>query len=63
VQSREVLLQDVWGVDFVGERKTVDVHVRWLREKFSGRVPFEIITVRGSGYRLDRQPVRREEAG
>jgi two-component system alkaline phosphatase synthesis response regulator PhoP len=56
VQSREVLLQDVWGVDFVGERKTVDVHVRWLREKFSGRVPFEIVTVRGSGYRLDRQP-------
>jgi DNA-binding response OmpR family regulator len=56
VQSREVLLQDVWGIDFVGERKTVDVHVRWLREKFGGRVPFEIVTVRGSGYRLDRQP-------
>jgi DNA-binding response OmpR family regulator len=28
--------------------------VRWLREKFAGRVPFEIVTVRGAGYRLDR---------
>lgn len=54
VQSREVLLRQVWGPDFMGDRKTVDVHVRWLREKFSERVPFEIVTVRGAGYRLDR---------
>ncbi len=54
VHSREVLLRQVWGFDFVGDRKTVDVHVRWLREKFAGRVPFEIVTVRGVGYRLDR---------
>ncbi len=54
VQSRDVILRQVWGADFVGDRKTVDVHVRWLREKFAGRVPFEIVTVRGSGYRLDR---------
>ena len=54
VQSREVLLQHVWGADFMGDRKTVDVHVRWLREKFGTGVPFEIVTVRGAGYRLDR---------
>jgi two-component system response regulator RegX3 len=54
VQSRDVILQHVWGVDFMGDRKTVDVHVRWLREKFAGRVPFEIVTVRGAGDRLDR---------
>jgi two-component system response regulator RegX3 len=54
VQSRDVLLQHVWGADFMGDRKTVDVHVRWLREKFAGRVLFEIVTVRGAGYRLDR---------
>jgi two-component system response regulator RegX3 len=54
VQSREVLLRQVWGPDFMGDSKTVDVHVRWLREKFAGRVPFEIVTVRGAGYRLDR---------
>jgi DNA-binding response OmpR family regulator len=55
VQSREALLQHVWAADFVGDRKTVDVHVRWLREKLAGRVPFEIVTVRGAGYRLDRR--------
>jgi DNA-binding response OmpR family regulator len=54
VQSREALIQQVWGVNFMGDRKTVDVHIRWLREKFAGRVPFELVTVRGTGYRLDR---------
>jgi DNA-binding response OmpR family regulator len=56
VQSRDALLEQVWGYDFVGDRKTIDVHVRWLREKFAGRAPFDIATVRGIGYRLDRQP-------
>ena len=55
VQSRDVILQQVWGAGFMGDPKTVDVHVRWLREKFAGRVQFEIVTVRGAGYRLDRQ--------
>ena len=54
VQSRDVILQHVWGADFMGDRKTVDVHVRWLREKLGGRVPLQIVTVRGAGYRLDR---------
>lgn len=54
VQSREMLLQEVWGASFLGDRKTVDVHIRWLREKLAGRVPLEIVTVRGAGYRLDR---------
>jgi DNA-binding response OmpR family regulator len=51
--SREVLIERVWGAGFGGDTKTVDVHVRWLREKLAGRVPFEIVTVRGVGYRLD----------
>ena len=54
VQSRQRLLSQVWGEDFTGESKTVDVHIRWLREKFAGVAPFEIVTVRGAGYRLDR---------
>jgi len=54
VQSRDALLENVWGPDFGGDRKTVDVHVRWLREKFAGKAPFAIVTVRGVGYRLDR---------
>jgi DNA-binding response OmpR family regulator len=56
VHTRDALLENVWGREFTGERKTVDVHIRWLREKFAGRTPFEIVTVRGIGYRLDRQP-------
>jgi len=54
VHTRDVLLENVWGHEFSGDRKTVDVHVRWLREKFAGVAPFEIVTVRGVGYRLDR---------
>jgi DNA-binding response OmpR family regulator len=55
VHSRRHLLQQVWRYNYVGDAKTVDVHVRWLRQKFAGRVPFEIVTVRGVGYRLDRE--------
>lgn len=54
VQTRDALLEHVWGSDFMGDRKTIDVHVRWLREKFAERAPFNIVTVRGIGYRLDR---------
>ncbi len=54
VHSRRHLLQQVWRYNYVGDAKTVDVHVRWLRQKFAGRAPFEIVTVRGVGYRSDR---------
>ena len=61
VHSRDVLLENVWGHEFSGDRKTVDVHVRWLREKFAAAAPFAIVTVRGIGYRLDRgQPAAEE---
>jgi DNA-binding response OmpR family regulator len=53
--TREILLEQVWGYTYLGDRKTVDVHVRWLREKL-GRfknLGFQIVTVRGTGYRLD----------
>ena len=54
VWSREQLLEKVWGIDFVGDSKTVDVHIRWLREKIEvdPSDPKHIITVRGFGYRL-----------
>jgi DNA-binding response OmpR family regulator len=56
VHSREQLIRSVWGPKFFGERKTVDVHVRWLREKSEPflSLPFRITTVYGVGYRLDR---------
>ncbi len=63
VQSREMLLRNVWGEEFTDESKTVDVHIRWLREKFAGVAPFQIVTVRGTGYRLDREPSESETRG
>ena len=56
VHSREQLIRQVWGPRFFGERKTVDVHVRWLREKFEpfASLPFRITTVYAVGYRLDK---------
>jgi DNA-binding response OmpR family regulator len=55
VLTREQLLNDIWGYDFVGDSRTVDVHVRWLREKVEEEPakPTRLITVRGVGYRLD----------
>ena len=54
VWSRDQLLEKIWGVDFVGDTKTVDVHIRWLREKVEEEPssPRLIRTVRGFGYRF-----------
>ena len=56
VLSRSTIIHRVWGSKFFGDHKTVDVHVRWLREKFEpfATLPFRITTVFGVGYRLDR---------
>jgi DNA-binding response OmpR family regulator len=55
VLSREQIMDRVWGWDFTGGSRTVDVHVRWLREKIEidPAVPQRIITVRGAGYRFE----------
>ena len=55
VLTREVILERVWGWDFIGDSRTVDVHVRWLREKIEQDPanPRRIITVRGAGYRFE----------
>ena len=54
VWSRDQLLEKVWGSDYVGDTKTVDVHIRWLREKIEDEPssPALIRTVRGFGYRF-----------
>jgi two-component system phosphate regulon response regulator PhoB len=54
VWSREQLIEQVWGPDFLGDTKTVDVHIRWLREKLEldPSQPEYLITVRGFGYRF-----------
>ncbi|XGV96952.1 MAG: winged helix-turn-helix domain-containing protein [Leptolyngbya sp. BL-A-14] len=54
VWSREQLLERIWGPDFIGDSKTVDVHIRWLREKLEvdPSSPTYLVTVRGFGYRF-----------
>jgi DNA-binding response OmpR family regulator len=54
VLSRELILQRVWGYDFFGDTRTVDVHIRWLREKIETDPsrPVRIATVRPVGYRF-----------
>ncbi|NWG34516.1 MAG: response regulator transcription factor [Chloroflexi bacterium] len=53
--SREFILERVWGWDYIGDSRTVDVHVRWLRQKIEEDAsdPKRIITVRGGGYRFE----------
>lgn len=53
--SREFILERVWGWDFIGDSRTVDVHVRWLRQKIEAdpSSPQRIVTVRGGGYRFE----------
>jgi DNA-binding response OmpR family regulator len=55
VLSREFLLERVWSWNFIGDSRTVDVHIRWLREKIEADPanPLRIITVRGAGYRFE----------
>lgn len=55
VLSRDLILERVWGWEFSGGSRTVDVHVRWLREKIEPDPadPRRIVTVRGAGYRFE----------
>lgn len=52
--SREQLIEDVWGYDFDGNDRTLDVHISRLRERFpEEQLSFKITTIRGLGYRLE----------
>jgi two-component system OmpR family response regulator len=53
--SRQFLLENVWGWEYTGGTRTVDVHVHWLREKIEAdpEKPNRIVTMRGSGYRFE----------
>lgn len=53
--SREFILERVWGWGYIGDSRTVDVHVRWLRQKIEADPanPERIVTVRGGGYRFE----------
>ncbi len=55
VFKREQLLEKVWGYDYAGDTRTVDVHIRWLRQKIEADPthPERLVTVRGTGYKLE----------
>jgi DNA-binding response OmpR family regulator len=55
VFSREQLLEKVWGYDYAGDTRTVDVHIRWLRKKIEvdPKHPKHLLTIRGVGYKLE----------
>lgn len=53
--TRDALLSDVWGYDYLGDSRTVDVHIRWLRMKIEKDPshPTRLVTSRGVGYRFE----------
>ncbi|MGF6354754.1 DNA-binding response OmpR family regulator [Paenibacillus sp. 4624] len=53
VYTREQLIDQIWGLDYTGDDRTVDVHIKRLRERFVTTSDFQIETVRGLGYRLE----------
>ena len=55
VLSRDVIMERVWGVDFEGESRTLDMHIKTLRQKL-GEQGSLVKTVRGVGYRIGGEP-------
>jgi DNA-binding response OmpR family regulator len=53
--TRRQLMDEIWGMDSDADERTVDVHIKRLREKFAGCREFEIVTVRGLGYKAERR--------
>ena len=53
--TRHQILEALWGHDYIGDTRTVDVHISWLRQKLetNPEKPLRIVTVRGIGYRFD----------
>ena len=53
--TRQQLMDDIWGIDTHTDPRTVDVHINRLRDRFRENQDFEIITVRGIGYKAERK--------
>ena len=52
--TRQQLMEEIWGIDSDADERTVDVHIKRLREKFDHLEEFKIITIRGLGYKAER---------
>jgi DNA-binding response OmpR family regulator len=63
VLKRDYLMQQIWETDYMGDTRTLDVHIRWLREAIEpvpGK-PVHLVTVRGLGYKLIVRPKKIEK--
>lgn len=56
--TRQQLMDEIWGLDAESDERTVDVHIRRLRERFNEWPDFEIITVRGLGYKAEKLEIK-----
>jgi DNA-binding response OmpR family regulator len=58
ILDRGFLMRQVWDTDYIGDTRTIDVHVRWVREAIEAdpTAPTHIVTVRGIGYRFEPYP-------
>jgi two-component system alkaline phosphatase synthesis response regulator PhoP len=63
VLSRELLLEKIWGFDYYGETRTVDVHIRYLRQKIEhdDSNPIYIETIRGIGYKFNDKEIKEHQ--
>lgn len=59
--TRQQLMDEIWGMEAESDERTVDVHVKRLRERFSGWSDFQIVTVRGLGYKAEKTQTPKEE--
>ena len=59
--TRAALMEEFWSMDSESEARTVDVHINRLRERLRGNEDFEIVTVRGLGYKAVRRDEREEK--
>lgn len=55
IYTRQQLMDEIWGMDAEADERTVDVHIKRLREKFENLKEFEIITIRGLGYKAEKK--------
>lgn len=53
--TRQELMEEIWGLDNETDERTVDVHIKRLREKFDNLEEFKIVTIRGLGYKAERK--------
>lgn len=63
ILDRGYLMRQVWETDYMGDTRTLDVHIRWVREAIekNPQSPRHIVTVRGKGYRFDPMPIPHHE--